>query len=157
MTEPADQITQKRFYEIAPAAVQALLDLGKAVDASGLDKGLSELIKLRVSQINGCAFCTQMHLSVGRTLGVDGAKLDLAAVWPEVDLFTPREKAALAWAEACTRLPPNEAADQAYAALRREFSESEAVFLTAAIANINAWNRIAAPLHYAPQIPVATA
>ncbi|HVI53217.1 MAG TPA: carboxymuconolactone decarboxylase family protein [Candidatus Sulfotelmatobacter sp.] len=152
MTSSADSISQKRFYETAPAAVQALLDLGKAVDASGLDKGLSELIKLRVSQINGCAFCTKMHLDVGRKLGVDAVKLELVAVWPEVDLFTPREKAALAWAEACTRLPPTHATDEAYAAMRREFSESEAIFLTAAIANINAWNRIAAPLHYAPQI-----
>jgi len=139
MTSSADSISQKRFYETAPAAVQALLDLGKAVDASGLDKGLS-------------AFCTKMHLDVGRKLGVDAVKLELVAVWPEVDLFTPREKAALAWAEACTRLPPTHATDEAYAAMRREFSESEAIFLTAAIANINAWNRIAAPLHYAPQI-----
>lgn len=152
MSNSADPITQKRFYELAPAAVQALLELGKAVDASGLDKGLSELIKLRVSQMNGCAFCTKMHLDVGRKLGLDPLKLDLVAVWPEVELFTPREKAALGWAEACTRLPPDHASDQAYQAMRQEFSESEAVFLTAAIANINAWNRIAAPLHYAPQL-----
>ncbi len=148
MTEPVAPITQKAFYATAPAAVQALLDLGKAVDASGLDKELSELIKLRVSQINGCAYCTKLHLDTGRTLGVEAAKLDLVAVWPEVALFSRREKAALAWAEACTRLPPDAAADRAYAALRAEFSESEAIFLTAAIANINAWNRIAAPLHY---------
>jgi len=152
MTDHAVPISQKRFYDIAPAAVQALLDLGKAVDDSGLEKTLSELIKLRISQINGCAFCTKMHLDVGRKLGISADKLDLVAVWPEVELFSPREKAALAWAEACTHLPPSHAADQAYQVMRREFSESEAVFLTAAIANINAWNRIAAPLHYAPQI-----
>jgi AhpD family alkylhydroperoxidase len=152
MSDPHAPISQKRFYEIAPAATNALLALGKAVDDSGLDKSLTELLKLRVSQLNGCAFCTHMHLTVARKLGVDAVKLDLVAVWPEVDLFTPREKAALGWAEAVTHLPPTTATDAAYAAMRREFSESEAVFLTAAIANINAWNRIAAPLHYAPMI-----
>lgn len=152
MTTSSDVITQKRFYETAPAAVQALLDLGKAVDASGLDKKLTELIKLRVSQINGCAFCTHMHLDVARKLGVENIKLDLVAVWREVDLFSPREKAALGWAEACTHLPPNDATDLAYTEMRAQFTESEAIFLSASIANINAWNRLAAPLHYAPQI-----
>lgn len=152
MSNLSAPITQQRFYETAPAATQALLDLGKAVDASGLEKTLTELVKLRVSQINGCAFCTKMHLDVGRKLGIEANKLDLVAVWPEVDLFTPREKAALAWAEACTHLPPTHATDQAYQTMRQEFSEAEAIFLTAAIANINAWNRIAAPLHYAPQV-----
>lgn len=151
MSEPA-AITQQTFYATAPAAVQALFDLGKAVDALGLDKGLTELIKLRVSQLNGCAYCTQLHLETGRKLGLEAAKLDLVAVWPEVALFSRREKAALAWAEACTRLPPDAATDRAYAGLRAEFSEKEAVFLTAAIANINAWNRIAAPLHYPPAL-----
>lgn len=147
---PTPRMKQEDFYRIAPDARDALIALGKAVDASGLPKDLTELLKLRVSQMNGCAFCLQMHLGIGRKLGIKGAKLDLVAAWRDADIYTPRERAALGWAEAITAFDHGAASDAAFAALQKEFSESEIAFVTAAIANINAWNRIAAGLRFAP-------
>jgi AhpD family alkylhydroperoxidase len=146
------RLSQESFYQIAPDARDALIALGKAVDASGLEKDLTELVKLRVSQMNGCAFCLQMHLGIARKLGIKGSKLDLVAAWRDADIYTDRERAALAWAEAITEFDHGTASDEAFAALQKAFSESEIAFLTAAIANINAWNRIAAGLRFAPVI-----
>lgn len=147
------RIKQQDFYKIAPAARDALIALGKAVDASGLEKPLTELVKLRVSQINGCAFCLQMHLTMAREQGVAAAKLDLVAAWPDADIYSPRERAALAWTEALTVFAHGPALDDAYAAVQKVFSDSEICFLTAAIANINAWNRISVGLRFAPILP----
>jgi len=146
------RLSQESFYKIAPEARDALIALGKAVDASGLEKDLTELVKLRVSQINGCAFCLQMHIGIARKLGVKSPTIDLVAAWRDADIYTPRERAALGWAEAITAFDHGAASDAAFAALQGEFSESEIAFLTAAIANINAWNRIAAGLRFAPII-----
>lgn len=148
----APRITQQDFYKIAPAARDALIALGKAVDASGMPKDLSELLKLRVSQMNGCAFCLNMHLGIARKLGVPAAKLDLVAAWRDADIYSSRERAALAWAEALTDFAHGEAMDGAYKTLQQEFSQDEIAFLTAAIANINAWNRISVGLRFAPVI-----
>lgn len=147
------RIKQEDFYRIAPAARDALIALGKAVDESGLEKPLTELIKLRASQINGCAFCVQFHLTIARKLGVPAAKLDLVAAWSDTDIYSARERAALAWTEALTNFAHGEATEKAYAALMREFTEGEISFLTAAIANINAWNRISVGLRFAPLLP----
>jgi AhpD family alkylhydroperoxidase len=147
------RIKQEDFYRIAPAARDALVALSKAVDDSGLEKTLTELLKVRVSQVNGCAFCVQFHLTLARRLGVAGAKLDLVAAWFDADIYTPRERAALAWAEALTHFDHGGAIDRAYADLQSVFSESEICFLSAAIANINAWNRIAIGLRFAPILP----
>ncbi|WP_374653264.1 carboxymuconolactone decarboxylase family protein [Dongia sp.] len=144
------RLKQEDFYRIAPAARDALIALGKAVDASGLEKELTELLKLRISQINGCAFCVNMHLGVARKLGVPGAKLDLVAAWADADIYTPRERAALAWGEALTEFAHGGEMDRAFLALQQEFSQDEIAFLTAAIANINAWNRISVGLRFAP-------
>jgi AhpD family alkylhydroperoxidase len=146
------RIKQEDFYKIAPAARDALIALGKAVDASGLGKDLTELLKLRISQINGCAFCLNMHLALARKLGLPAAKLDLLAAWADADIYSGRERAALAWAEILTEFTHGAAMDQAFAALQQEFSQSEIAFLTAAIANINAWNRISVGLRFAPVI-----
>ena len=146
------------FTETAGGAAAALQALGKAVDASGLDKTLTELVKLRASQINGCAFCVQFHLNLARKLGVAPVKLDLAAVWRDAPVFTPRERAALAWTEALTglaRATGHGVEDHEYDAVRAQFSAAEVAFLTAAIANIQAWNRIAVALRFAPQVPAA--
>jgi AhpD family alkylhydroperoxidase len=146
------------FTETAGGAAAALQALGKAVDASGLDKTLTELVKLRASQINGCAFCVQFHLNLARKLGVAPVKLDLAAVWRDAPVFTPRERAALAWTEALTglaRATGHGVEDHEYDAVREQFSAAEVAFLTAAIANIQAWNRIAVALRFAPQVPAA--
>ncbi len=102
MSDP--RLTYDTFAKAAPAAHAALLAMGKAVDESGLDKSIVELAKLRVSQINKCAFCLQIHLNVSRQLGIAQEKLDLVATWHEAGIFSDKECAALAWAELLTRL-----------------------------------------------------
>lgn len=153
VTPHASGISYEQFEAIAPGARAALQAMGKAVDDSGLEKTLTELIKLRVSQINGCAFCIQFHLNLARRLGVAAPKLDLVAAWRDAGVFSPRELAALGWAEHVTKLEDGEATEQLRASLRDHFSETEIIHLTVATANINAWNRIAGTLHFAPPIP----
>ena len=102
------------FTQTAPAVVAALAAISKAVADSGLDKSLTELIKIRASQINGCAFCVQFHLNAVRKLSLSQTKLDLLSVWRETDVFTKREKAALAWTEALTRVTPLGITDESY-------------------------------------------
>ena len=141
------------FNEVAPAAREALSALSKAVNDSGLEKALTELIKIRASQINGCAFCVQFHLNEARRAKVSQTKLDLVAVWREAGVFSAREMTALAWTEALTRVTPAGVADDAYEAVKKGFAESELVFLTVAVASINAWNRIAMAYRFTPPIP----
>jgi AhpD family alkylhydroperoxidase len=141
------------FQSEAPASYAALIALGKSAGDSGLDKKLTELVKLRTSQMNGCAFCIQHHLNLARAMKVPAEKLDLVAAWREAGTFTPREMAALGWAEHLAGMAAHHVPDEAYAALRAHFSGSEATFLTVAIANINAWNRIAGGLRFAPPVP----
>jgi AhpD family alkylhydroperoxidase len=143
-------LTYQGFATAAPASHAALLALGKSVDESGLDKTLTELIKLRASQINCCAFCLQYHLDTARKLGIAAGKLDLVAAWREAGVFSPREMAALAWTETLTEMTPDMTSDEAYAALREHFTESEAMFLTVAVGTINQWNRIAVALRFPP-------
>ncbi|NML25161.1 carboxymuconolactone decarboxylase family protein [Zoogloea dura] len=138
------------FQQTAGKVVDALLAMGKAVDASGLEKPLTELVKLRVSQINACTFCLQYHLNLARQAGIPAAKLDLLAAWRDAPIFDQRERAALGWAEALTGMagqPIQESTRQHAAAA---FSPTELAFLTAAIASINAWNRIGGGLGFAP-------
>ncbi|MTJ83304.1 MAG: carboxymuconolactone decarboxylase family protein [Telmatospirillum sp.] len=154
------RVSYEAFTHAAPAVYSALLALGKAVDASGLEKSLTELIKIRASQINGCAFCLQYHLTLARSQGVAPEKLDLVAAWHDAGVFTAREMAALAWTEALTRLAsPGEAGavgtDAVYARLLTQFTETEAQFLTVAIGAINQWNRIGVGLRFAPVLPGA--
>jgi AhpD family alkylhydroperoxidase len=147
------RIDWQPFQEAAPEVVTALTALGKAVDDSGIEKPLTELVKLRVSQLNGCAFCVQYHLNSIRKCGVMPAKLDLIAQWREVQLFSARERAALAWAEALTVQSVGSVDDAVYVELQERFSEREVVFLTACVGLINAWNRIAGGLQFSPPIP----
>jgi AhpD family alkylhydroperoxidase len=144
------------FEKIAPEVRAALTALSKAVGDSGFDKALIELIKIRASQINGCTFCVQFHLNLARKFGVPQTKLDLVAVWRDAGIFSAREMAALAWTETLTHVTPSGVADEDFAAARNEFDESELVFLTAAIASINAWNRIAMAFRFLPPIPQET-
>jgi AhpD family alkylhydroperoxidase len=146
------------FSQLAPGARAALAALTKAVDDSGLEKTLTELIKIRASQINGCAFCLQFHLNLARKVKVAQTKLDLVAVWREAGVFTAREMAALAWTEALTHMTSTHMtsqgiSDDVYEAVAKEFSESELASLTVAIGTINAWNRIAIAFCFAPPIP----
>ncbi|HTG19894.1 MAG TPA: carboxymuconolactone decarboxylase family protein [Reyranella sp.] len=147
------RIAYETFQKTAPGAQAALLAMGKSTEESGLDKTVVELAKLRVSQINNCAFCLQIHLNVSRKLGVPQEKLDLVATWHEAGIFSDKECAALAWAETLTRLADRGVPDDAYEAVRRHFSESEVIFLSVAIGTINAWNRLGAAFRFAPPIP----
>lgn len=148
----APRIDRPDFAALTPGVSEALLALGKAINESGLDKGLLELVKLRASQINGCAFCLQFHLNLARQLGVSQAQIDLLAVWREAPVFQARERIALAWTEALTT-PSQGIPDALYDQTLAEFGAAHLGFLTAAIANINAWNRIAGALRFTPPLP----
>jgi AhpD family alkylhydroperoxidase len=112
------------FKALAPDAYDLVLALGQVAAKAGLDKQLLELVKLRASQINSCAFCVQHHILMSERLGMPIDKLNLVAVWREAPIFSARERAALAWAEALTLLP-NGVSDEVYAQASREFSEVE--------------------------------
>ena len=133
----------KDFMSLTPDAYAAVLALGQVAAKAGMDKQLLELIKLRASQINGCAFCVQYHILEGEKLGVPTDKLNLVVVWREAPQFSPRERAALAWTEALTLLSEG-VSDEVYAQASAEFSEKELAYLTSAIASINVWNRFGA-------------
>jgi AhpD family alkylhydroperoxidase len=137
------------FKTLAPEAFDIVTALGRAAAKAGLDKQLLELIKLRASQINGCAFCVQFHILQGENLGIPVDKLNLVVVWRETPLFSPRERAALAWTEALTLLTPG-VSDEVYAQARAEFSEQELMYLTSAIASINVWNRFGVAYRWSP-------
>lgn len=143
------------FKKIAPDAYDLVLALGQVAAKAGLDKQLLELVKLRASQINGCAFCVQHHILLSERLGIPVDKLHLVAVWREAPIYSARERAALAWAEALTLLPDG-FGDEVYAEMQREFSETELMYLTSAIASINVWNRFGAAFRWTPaKRPVA--
>ncbi|MES5486198.1 carboxymuconolactone decarboxylase family protein [Bradyrhizobium sp. INPA03-11B] len=137
------------FEKLAPDVFAVVRDLGQFAAKAGLDKQLLELVKLRASQINGCAFCVQYHILQGESLGVPVDKLNLVVVWREVPQFSARERAALAWTEALTTLP-NGVSDEVYAEASAEFSEKELTYLTSAIASINVWNRFGAAYRWTP-------
>jgi AhpD family alkylhydroperoxidase len=137
------------FKKLAPDVYDLVLALGQLATKAGLDKQLIELVKLRVSQINGCAFCVQHHILLSERIGVPVDKLNLVAVWREAPIFSPRERAALAWGEALTYLPDG-VSDEVYAEAAREFSETELMYLTSAVASINVWNRFGAAFRWTP-------
>jgi len=141
------------FEQAAPEVVAALGMLGKAVDHAGLDKTLTELIKLRASQLNGCAFCIQFHLNVARKAGLASAKIDLVATWRDAGIYSGREAAALAWTEALTLMAQQPIPDGLYDEVSTLFTSQEMIFLTSAIGAINAWNRITGALPFAPPLP----
>ncbi|VTU28093.1 MULTISPECIES: carboxymuconolactone decarboxylase family protein [unclassified Variovorax] len=130
------------FYKASPDALKALIALEVAIGKLGLEPALLDLVKLRASQINGCAFCVDMHSSDLRKKGETERRLYAVPVWRETPFFTPRERAALGWTEAITRIGETHAPDADYEALSAQFSESERVNLTLAIGVINSWNRL---------------
>jgi AhpD family alkylhydroperoxidase len=140
---------QRDFKALAPDVSDIVLALSHAAAKAGIDKQLLELIKLRASQINGCAFCVQFHILQGERLGIAADKLNLVVVWREVALFSARERAALAWTEALTRLTEG-VSDEVYAEASAEFSEKELVYLSSAIASINVWNRLGVAYRWTP-------
>jgi AhpD family alkylhydroperoxidase len=137
------------FQALAPDAYEGVLALGGFAAKSGIEKPLLELIKLRASQINGCAFCVQYHILQAERLGVPVDKLNLVVVWREVPQFSARERAALAWTEALTLLAAG-VSDEVYAQACAEFSDKELTYLTSAIASINVWNRFGVAYRWSP-------
>jgi AhpD family alkylhydroperoxidase len=137
------------FQKLAPDAFEIVTALGKVAAAAGLDRDILELVKIRASQINGCAFCVQYHILAAERLGVPADKLNLVVVWREAPQFSARERAALAWTEALTMIPAG-VSDEVYAEANREFSEKELTYLTSAIASINVWNRFGAAYRWTP-------
>ncbi|MBB2896846.1 carboxymuconolactone decarboxylase family protein [Pseudomonas sp. AS2.8] len=131
------------FSTLSPAAYQGLIATGQALAQSSLGLELVELIYLRVSQINGCAFCLGKHAETLREQGVSQAKLDRLAGWRISNLFDARERAALEWAETLTAVAEKGAPDTAYEPLRAQFSDAEIADLTFAVALMNAFNRLA--------------
>jgi AhpD family alkylhydroperoxidase len=129
--------------KVAPDAYRAVAGLEKYVQSSGLPHGLIHLIKLRASQINGCAFCVDMHTKEARKDGHSEQWIALVSAWHESPVYTPEERAVLGWTEAVTNLAQTRAPDADYAALREFFSEEQIVKLTVAIGTINLWNRLA--------------
>ena len=128
---------------VAPEAIKAMMGMEQAVKDMGLEPSLFHLIKLRASQINGCAYCIDMHNREARKDGETQQRLDLLSVWRETNFFNDREKAALAWTEALTLISETNAPDGEYEALAAVFDERERVAITLAIAAINGWNRFA--------------
>jgi AhpD family alkylhydroperoxidase len=137
------------FRRLAPEVYEIVAALGQAAAKAGIDKQLLELIKLRASQINGCAFCVQFHILQAERLGIAADKLNLVVVWREAPLFSARERAALAWTEALTLITEG-VNDEVYAQARAEFSEQELAYLSSAVASINVWNRLGVAYRWTP-------
>jgi len=135
--------TRLNPYTVAPEAMKPMIALEESVAHSGLEHSLIELVKMRASQINGCAYCLHMHSADARKAGESEARLYLLNAWRESALYTPRERAALAWTEALTLVSQTHAPDADYEEAARHFSPEELVRLTLLIGTINVWNRIA--------------
>jgi AhpD family alkylhydroperoxidase len=131
------------YYSVAPSAYQAMLNLEVYVRQSGIDRPLLELVKLRASQINGCAYCLDMHSKDARAAGESAERLDMLAAWREAPCYTARERAALAFAEAVTSLASGGVPEGVYQEAESLFTPVELVNLTMAIIAINGWNRLA--------------
>ncbi|WP_050422849.1 carboxymuconolactone decarboxylase family protein [Bradyrhizobium tropiciagri] len=131
------------FYQAAPETIKALVAVESQINASGLEQSLIELVKTRASQINGCAYCINMHTEDARKHGETEQRLYLLNAWRESPLYSERERAALAWTEALTLVSETHAPDADYETVRARFTDSELVNLTTLIGAINAWNRIA--------------
>jgi AhpD family alkylhydroperoxidase len=129
-------------FKVLPAVTKALLDVEAAVDATGLDHALAELVRLRASQINGCSFCIHMHAKDAIAHGETAQRIILLDGWRDSPLFTDRERAALAWTESLTRIAKTHASDADYELVKSQFDEKEIVALSVLIGQINAWNRL---------------
>ena len=144
-------VPQSRLYELVPSLGEGLIGIGKAVERSGLDRKLIELAKIRASQINGCAFCLKMHTADARRLGESEERIYLLDAWREAPCYTEKERAALAWTEAVTRLQGG-VPDEVFEEARAQLGDEELANLTAAVAVINAWNRISIAYRFPPQV-----
>lgn len=130
------------YAKVAPEGYKAMLALENYIKHCGLEPSLLELVKIRASQINGCAFCLDMHTKDARARGETEQRLYTLSAWKETPFFSERERAALAWTETVTRVADTHVPDTAYEQARSHFTEKELVDLTLAIAAINGWNRL---------------
>ncbi|RON50388.1 carboxymuconolactone decarboxylase family protein [Pseudomonas frederiksbergensis] len=138
------------YYSASPKAMKAMLAMEALTSHLSIEPALLHLIKVRASQLNGCAFCTDMHSVDARRLGETDRRLYSIVVWRDSNFFNPRERAALAWTEAVTLLAQSHVPDEVYALAREQFSEGELVDLTIAVTTINSWNRFAVSFRQTP-------
>ncbi|WP_369058656.1 carboxymuconolactone decarboxylase family protein [Caulobacter sp. 73W] len=129
-------------HKLAPDGIKAMMALEVSIMNSGLERSVIEFVKLRASQINGCAYCINMHATDARKHGEKQVRLDLLPAWREAPVYTARERAALAWTEALTLVAQTNAPDADYEQVKAVFSDAEQVHLTLLIGAINAWNRL---------------
>ncbi|MDH0868212.1 carboxymuconolactone decarboxylase family protein [Mitsuaria sp. GD03876] len=130
------------YMQQSPAAFKKLVELSMGIKESGLEHALQFLVEIRASQLNGCAFCLDMHIKQAAIAGERALRLHHVAIWRESSLFSPRERAALLWTETLTRIPETGVSDEVYTQVREQFSEKELTDLTWAVSSINAWNRL---------------
>ncbi len=142
-------------FAVAPEAIRPVVALETYLQGCGLEPALLHLVKLRASQVNGCAYCIHMHAREARAGGESAERLDLLPAWREASLYTARERAALAWTEALTRLADTGAPDADYEAARSAFDAAELVKLTVLIGTINVWNRLAVGFRKAHPVDAA--
>ncbi len=138
------------YGKIAPGAMTAMYAVEQYARHSGLEPQLLELVKLRASQINRCAYCVDMHTKDARALGETEQRLYAVVVWQETPFFSERERAALAWTEAVTLVGSSHVSDEVFALARQQFSEKELVDLAMAVIAINGWNRLAVSFRTVP-------
>ena len=152
-----DKSTQPRLdvTKVSPDLYKAMAGLQNYVDGSGLEQKLLDLVKIRASQINGCAYCIAMHTNDARKHGESDEWMHLLDAWHEAPIFSARERAALAFTEAVTKISEHHVPDEVYDEARRHFSEKELVDLTAAAIAINAWNRAAITFRVTPRLTSA--
>lgn len=131
------------YGTVDPKAIKGMLELEQYVLHSGLDKKLYELVKTRASQINGCAYCIDMHTKDARAIGETEQRLYALSAWRETPFYSPKERVALEWTEALTLIATDHVADELYDSAIQYFSEQELVALSMAIVAINGWNRLA--------------
>lgn len=138
------------YSKVAPDGVEGFSQLGKYIHSGELEDSLIELVKLRASQINGCAFCIDMHTKDARSHGESEQRLYGISAWHEAPFYTERERAALAWTEAVTLISHDHVPDELYDEVRQHFTEKELVDLTLAVIAINSWNRLAISFRTVP-------
>jgi AhpD family alkylhydroperoxidase len=138
------------YRKVAPGVVDAMLGVETYIRRSGLEPSLLDLVKTRASQINGCAWCLDMHTKDARARGESEQRLYALSAWRETPFFTDRERAALSWTEAVTLIHQGHTADDVYEEVHRHFSEKELVDLTLAVIAINGWNRLAISMRAVP-------
>lgn len=138
------------FYQSGPEAMKALVGLEQQISRSGLEPALVELVRLRCSQINGCAFCIDRHASDARKAGETERRLTLLSAWRETPFFNDRERAALEWAESLTLVATSHVPDEVWEGTKQQFTPTELVDLTLLVTTINAWNRFAVAFRKLP-------